>query len=114
MSTTLTRPDTRTSPEEKTDRPWLWNVVLINDEEHTYDYVIRMVQELFAYDQTRAFRIAKTVDGEGRAVCVTTHKEHAELKREQIQSFGRDKMIDGCAGAMTAVIEPAEFGDGGA
>jgi len=110
MATTIIKPITQTSPKDKTERPWLWNVVLIDDEEHTYDYVIEMMQELFAHDQTRAFKIAKTVDKDGRAVCLTTHKELAELKREQIQAFGRDKFIDGCAGAMTAVIEPAEFG----
>jgi len=109
MNATITKPTTQTRPEDKTTRPWLWNVVLINDEEHTYEYVIRMMQELFAHDQTRAYKVAKTVDSQGRAVCLTTHKEHAELKRDQIRAFGRDPLMMISKGAMTAVIEPAEF-----
>jgi ATP-dependent Clp protease adaptor protein ClpS len=40
-------------------------------------------------------------------IVLTTTKEHAELKRDQIHAFGPDKRIPRCAGAMSAVIEPA-------
>lgn len=89
-------------------QPRHWNVVLIDDDEHTYDYVIRMMQTLFACDAAKALRIAQTVDSEGRAVCMTTHKELAELKREQVLSFGRDPLMAVSKGAMTAIIEPAQ------
>ena len=62
-------------------------------------------------DLRSALEIAKTVDREGRVVCMTTHKEHAELKREQVHGFGADPLIASCAGAMSAVLEPAD-GDG--
>lgn len=92
-------------------------MVLLDDEHHTYDYVIRMMQSLFGYSVEKAFMIAKKVDTEGRAVCLTTHKEHAELKRDQILAFGRDPLMATCKGSMTAIIEPAEFegdeGEGG-
>lgn len=120
MSTTITPPppqvDSKPSErtEEKVKQPWLWNVVLLNDEEHTYEYVIRMMQNLFAHDVEKAYRTAATVDKDGRAVCMTTHKEHAELKREQILAFGRDPLMQVSKGPMGAVIEPAEFqGDEG-
>jgi ATP-dependent Clp protease adaptor protein ClpS len=96
--------------EPRTDQPVPWNVVLLDDDEHSYEYVIAMVQELFACPMEKAFKIAKSVDGEGRAVCLTTHKEHAELKRDQILAFGKDPLIASCKGSMTAIIEPAEFG----
>lgn len=92
-----------------TKQPWLWNVVLLDDQDHTYDYVIRMMQELFGHAKGRADQIAYTVDRQGRAVCATTHKEHAELKREQILSFGRDPLVAQSKGPMGAVIEPAEL-----
>lgn len=103
-------PQTDTRSEQKTKQPWLWNVVLLNDEEHTVEYVVAMMGELFAHPKVKGERIAKTVDVDGRAVVLTTHKELAELKQEQIHSYGRDRMIAGCLGAMSAVIEPAEFG----
>jgi ATP-dependent Clp protease adaptor protein ClpS len=103
-----TKPQTESRPE--TEEPVQWNVVLIDDDDHTYEYVIMMMQELFAHALPKAFKIAQTVDATGRAVCLTTHKEHAELKRDQILAYGPDKLMAGCKGSMTAVIEPAEFG----
>lgn len=110
MPETATRPKGETRTDEGTKQPWLWNVVLIDDEAHTYEYVIRMMQNLFAHPVEKAFEIALTVDSQGRAVCLTTHKEHAELKRDQIHAFGRDPLMLESRGSMTAVIEPAEFG----
>lgn len=101
------RPDPRDEPEQ----PRAWNVVLLDDQDHSYEYVIRMMQELFAHDPEKALKIARTVDEDGRAVCLTTHKEHAELKRDQIFAYGKDPLIAGSKGSMSAIIEPAEFGD---
>jgi ATP-dependent Clp protease adaptor protein ClpS len=106
---TQTQTDPRTREQTDAEPPTQWNVVLIDDEFHSYEYVIRMMQELFAHPLEKAFKVACTVDADGRAVCLTTHKEHAELKRDQILGFGPDALIAGCTGAMTAVIEPAEF-----
>ena len=106
---TETQTQTRTEEQPRTDQPWLWHVVLIDDQHHTYEYVIKMVQELFGHPLEKAFKIACAVDGQGRAVCMTTHKEHAELKRDQVLAFGPDRLMAESAGSMTAVIEPAEF-----
>jgi len=106
-------PRTRPQPKDKpkTEEPRRWNVVLLDDDQHTYDYVIAMVQEVFAHPREKAFQIAKSVDTVGRAICLTTHKEHAELKRDQIHAFGKDPLIASCKGSMSAIIEPADFGD---
>ncbi len=109
MTQTPTKPETQTRSEQQTKRPWLWNVVLLNDEAHTYEYVIRICQEIFAHPAERGLKIAQRVDKEGRAVLMTTHKEHAELKCEQVISFGKDHQISGSKGAMSVIIEPAEF-----
>jgi ATP-dependent Clp protease adaptor protein ClpS len=111
----MSSPQTRTAPgtlprNTEPPQPKPWNVVLLNDEEHTYEYVIQMMQKLFAHPIERAFKIAQAVDGDGRAVCLTTHKEHAEFKRDQILAFGRDPLMAECRGSMSAIIEPAEFG----
>lgn len=104
--------DTRVLPDADTSVDQLdpWNVVLLDDDDHTYDYVIEMVRRLFGYSAERAWTIASAVDTQGRAVVATTHKEHAELKRDQIHAFGRDPRMDASRGSMSAIIEPAEFG----
>jgi ATP-dependent Clp protease adaptor protein ClpS len=80
--------------------------VLLDDDEHTYDYVIRMLCSLFHHTVHEAFAMAREVDTTGRVVVSTTHRERAELKREQIETFGPDPLIAYSRGSMRAVIEP--------
>ncbi|MCX5689640.1 MAG: ATP-dependent Clp protease adaptor ClpS [Planctomycetota bacterium] len=103
------RPSTQTATEETTDSQQLppYNVVLLNDEEHTYEYVIEMLMKLFHVSVEKAFAMTKTVDTEDRVIVMTTHKELAELKRDQIHGYGRDFRIMSCQGSMSAEIEPA-------
>ena len=68
-----------------------------------------MLQELFAHPYETAYLMAVEVDTTGRVIVLTTTKEHAELKQDQIHAFGPDPLSSrGSAGSMTAVIEPAE------
>ena len=82
-----------------------YHVVLWNDDDHTYEYVVRMMKGLFGHAFEKGFQIAREVDRAGRAVCLTTTKEHAELKRDQIHAFGKDSLISRCQGSMSASIE---------
>ena len=109
----VTADQTRTRPvhERRTEQPRLWNVVILDDDDHSYEYVIEMLVSLFGHSVERAFEIAEKIDAEGRGVCKTTHRELAELKREQIISFGPDARIAACSGPMSVILEPADFGD---
>ena len=84
----------------------LYHVVLLDDDEHTYDYVVRMLCSLFHYPAREAFAMAREVDTTGRVVVATTHRERAELKCEQIIGFGADPLILTSRGSMGAYIEP--------
>lgn len=84
-----------------------YNVILLNDNDHTYEYVIQLLRSVFAYPEEKGLQLAKAVDECSRAIVFTTHKELAELKREQIQAFGADHRISSCRGSMSAIIEPA-------
>lgn len=108
QTATLPRPQERT--ERQIEQPRLWNVVLLDDDQHSYEYVIDMMQSLFGHPVERAFQIAKKVDGDGRAVCKTAHRELAELKVEQVRGFGADRTIASCRTSMRALLEPAEYG----
>lgn len=93
--------------DRKQKRQPRYNVVLWDDDDHSYDYVMLMMQDLFAHPLERGFEIARQVDADGKAVCLTTTREHAELKRDQIHAFGKDELIARCKGSMSASIEPA-------
>lgn len=83
-----------------------YQVILWNDDDHTFLYVISMMQKLFGHTHELGFKIAKEVDTSGRAIVLTTTLEHAELKRDQIHAYGKDGLIDSCEGSMWATIEP--------
>ena len=85
-----------------------YSVILWDDDDHTYEYVMQMMTELFAMNDEQAFAIASEVDTTGRSVCLTTTLEHAELKRDQIHAYGRDLMLERCTGAMWATLEAVE------
>ncbi|MEM7782199.1 MAG: ATP-dependent Clp protease adaptor ClpS [Planctomycetota bacterium] len=109
-SATTIEPVVTTKANEKTDQQRKkqprFHVILWDDDDHSYQYVILMMRQLFGHTFNRGFEIAKNVDSQGRSICLTTTKEHAELKRDQIHSFGKDFLIDRCKGSMTATIEP--------
>jgi ATP-dependent Clp protease adaptor protein ClpS len=85
-----------------------YHVILIDDCDHSYDYVVEMLGRLFGHNPQTAFCMAEEVDATGRVIVDTTTLERAELKRDQIHAYGADWRIDRCRGSMTATIEPAE------
>jgi ATP-dependent Clp protease adaptor protein ClpS len=85
-----------------------YNVVLLDDDDHSYEYVIEMLGKVFGHPETKAFQMAKEVDSSGRVIVLTTHKEKAELKRDQILAYGPDARIASSTVSMRAIIEPAE------
>ena len=108
MSETITLPREQTQEEQKTKRQPPYNVVLLNDDDHTFEYVIAMLQQLFGYPREKGYQMAYEVHTKGRVIVMTTTLEHAELKRDQIHAFGPDPLSSrDCKGSMSAVIEPA-------
>ena len=85
-----------------------WNVILLDDNEHTYDYVIEMLMKIFRHSNSLAFQMACEVDVLGRVVVYTTNKEQAEMKCEQIINYGPDWRLDHSTGSMRAKLEPAD------
>ena len=85
----------------------LFHVVLLDDDEHTYDYVIEMLVKIFCHSREAAFRHAVEVDTNGRTVVLTCEREQAEFGRDQIHAYGADPRMPISKGSMSAVIEPA-------
>jgi len=108
MSQTTTVPDQETEEKTETKRQPPYHVILLNDDDHSFEYVIVMMKQLFGHPETKGFQIAQGVHTKGRAIVCTTSLERAELKRDQIHAFGPDPLIARCKGSMSAEIEPAE------
>lgn len=94
-------------PRKDRRRQPRYNVLLWDSDDHTFEYVEKMLRELFGHEKEQCEEIAKTVDKDGKAVVLTTTLEHAELKRDQIHAYGKDH-LEGSKGSMWSTIEPAE------
>jgi ATP-dependent Clp protease adaptor protein ClpS len=96
----------RTDPKTRRQPPY--HVILWNDEDHSYEYVILMLMKLFGHPPEKGFGMAEKVDKQGRVIVLTTTLEHAELKRDQIHAYGKDDLVAGCKGSMRSTLEAAE------
>jgi ATP-dependent Clp protease adaptor protein ClpS len=85
----------------------LYHVVLLDDDDHTYEYVIEMLMKLFACAESAAWNHAVEVDSTGRTIVITCELPQAEFGRDQILAYGADPRMPRSKGSMSAVVEPA-------
>jgi ATP-dependent Clp protease adaptor protein ClpS len=101
---TIASPGTRQQNLEQ--QAPLYNVVLLDDSDHTYDYVVEMLEKLFALSQAEAWNRAVEVDTAGRTIVITCELQVAEFGRDQIHAYGADWRMPKCKGSMSAIVEP--------
>ena len=65
-------------------------VVLLNDEEHSFLYVIETLMKVFGYPAEKCQALTLRIHNEGRGIVWSGSLEVAELKRDQIRSAGPD------------------------
>src|SRR5947209_2242977 len=105
MPSTTTDPALKQGAQDQQVR--LYNVVLLDDNDHTYEYVIEMLQKLFACSQDAAWNHAVEVDQTGRTIVMTCELPQAEFGRDQIHAYGADPRMPRSKGSMSAIVEPA-------
>lgn len=105
--TTQTTPKSKTDQETRTRRQPPYHVVILNDEEHSFDYVIELLRKLFAHPLATAQELTLMIHQTGRAIVLTAHREKAELKREQVLAYGADPRMSVSKGPLGCYIEPA-------
>ncbi|MES2595239.1 MAG: ATP-dependent Clp protease adaptor ClpS [Verrucomicrobiota bacterium] len=100
------QPKTQVQIQPELEPPY--HVILHDDDMHTYAYVVEMLAAIFGYEMTMAFKMACEVDNSGRVIVATCHKELAELRVEQIESYGADPRMKESNRSMYATMEAAE------
>ena len=105
MPRTIIAPELELTEQERLTP--LFHVVLLDDDDHTYDYVVEMLQAVFCHSLDVAFNHAVEVDTTGRTIVMTCELAQAEFGRDQIHAYGADPRMPKSKGSMSAVIEPA-------
>jgi ATP-dependent Clp protease adaptor protein ClpS len=89
-------------PREKTKRPEMFKVVLLNDDYTTMEFVVLVLQTVFNKTAEEAFRIMMQVHVEGRGICGTYTYEIAETKIATVHEMARESSFP-----LRATLEPA-------
>ena len=80
----------KADPRNKPKRLPPYAVIVENDDDHTYDYVVLGLCKVCGVSEERAFQLATQIDRQGQAAVWTGPLEVAELKRDQILGLGPD------------------------
>ena len=81
-----------TQPVARTKRRYQpkYAVIVENDDDHTFPYVIEVLQKTCGHKEQDAELLAKEIHHTGRAVVWSGSFEVAELKRDLIRGYGPD------------------------
>ena len=85
------KPQRRKQPSDakpKVQPPYA--VVVLNDDQHSFQYVIDTFMKVFGYPLEKGYSLALQIHTEGKALVWSGAREVAELKRDQIRSAGPD------------------------
>ncbi len=105
MATTTVLPETGNVPKDELAK--LYHVIILNDEEHTFEYVIEMLQAVFSFTHATALAHTMEADSTGSSIVWTSGLEEAESKRDQIHAYGPDWRMPNSRGSVAALVEPA-------
>jgi ATP-dependent Clp protease adaptor protein ClpS len=100
----------RTRDETKTRRIPPYNVILENDDHHSFEFVMQTLMKALGYAAEKAFQLMMEAHEKGRAVVWTGPKEVAELKADQIRTFHEVRADGRQLGPLGCSIEPAPGG----
>src|SRR3712207_604099 len=100
MVTPITRPEIQTHMEQAPELEPRFHLVLLDDNDHSYEYVIEMLGSLLGYGPEKSFALARVVDTQGRAIVETARYEQVTGHQHQIHAYGADPRIPRSKGSM--------------
>jgi ATP-dependent Clp protease adaptor protein ClpS len=65
-------------------------VVVFNDNEHSFEFVVETFSKVFGYAREKIFALVLQIHTDGRGIVWSGTREVAELKRDQVRSSGPD------------------------
>ena len=105
MPQTTVTPETGDSTKDELSK--LYHVIILNDDEHTFEYVIEMLQAVFGFPYATAMAHTMEADATGSSIVWTCALEEAERKRDLIHAYGPDWRMPNSRGSVAALVEPA-------
>ena len=83
--------DDQLQTREKIKRPSRYRVLLLNDDYSTFDFVVKVLLDVFHKTPDQAVAITQAVHERGQGVCGSYSQEIAETKVEQVRDMSRSE-----------------------
>lgn len=77
-------------PRQRTRKQPNYALIIENDDDHTFDYVVLVVSRVCGHSIEKALELVLHAHHSGEAMVWSGTLELAELKRDQIKEFGPD------------------------
>jgi ATP-dependent Clp protease adaptor protein ClpS len=92
MSKTMVFPDLDEDEEteQRTRLCPMYVIVVFNDDDHSFDYVVELFMKVFRYQVEKCVQLAIRIHNEGLTVVWSGTRELGELKLEQLRNGGPD------------------------
>jgi ATP-dependent Clp protease adaptor protein ClpS len=87
--------------KQKTKKPELYKVLLLNDDYTTMDFVVEVLESIFHKEPAEAFRIMIAVHTQGKGLCGVYPHEVAETKVDTVMERARENGFP-----LRAAMEP--------
>jgi ATP-dependent Clp protease adaptor protein ClpS len=104
---TMVSTRTKEKRGQKTKKIPPYNLILENDDHHSFEFVVEVLRKALGMTEQRAIQHTTEAHTKGRAIVWTGTKEVAELKMEQMQSFHEIRADGRKLGPLGVTIEPA-------
>ena len=102
---TIAEPEVGQKSSSRTEG--LYHVIILNDDDHTIEYVVEMLQVAIGLSASDALARTLEADSTGSSVVRTCALSDAEKKRDLIHAYGPDWRLPGSRASVTALVEPA-------
>jgi len=102
---TITEPSTGENSETRKEP--LYHLIILNDEDHTIEYVVEMLQAVVGLTGNQALKCTLEADRTGSSIVRTCSLKEAEEKRDKIHAYGPDWRMPRSRGSVAALVEPA-------
>jgi ATP-dependent Clp protease adaptor protein ClpS len=102
---TIAEPEVGQESSSRTEG--LYHVIILNDDDHTIEYVVEMLQAAIGLSASDALARTLEADSTGSSIVRTCALSDAERKRDLIHAYGPDWRLPRSRASVAALVEPA-------
>jgi len=88
-----------------TDEPYC--IVLFNDDEHSFAFVVQVLAEVFGYPLNDATLLTQAAHDAGQTIVFVGDRQDAERKCEKMLAYGADSTVPSSKGPLQVAVRPA-------